>query len=80
VNLLRGFYFREGDCPDRYRTKGDLSLFPSHKAGGFLFVSGQIPSIDDCQFVSGGIAEQTEQVMKIFRRCWVRPEVDWIEW
>ena len=35
------------------------------KAGGFLFVSGQIP-IDPLsgQFVSGGIAEQTEQVMK----------------
>ena len=35
------------------------------KAGGFLFVSGQIP-IDPTsgQFVSGGIAEQTEQVMK----------------
>ncbi|HXM35494.1 MAG TPA: RidA family protein [Pyrinomonadaceae bacterium] len=35
------------------------------KAGGFLFVSGQIP-IDprSGQFVPGGIAEQTEQVMK----------------
>jgi 2-iminobutanoate/2-iminopropanoate deaminase len=35
------------------------------RAGGFLFVSGQIP-IDPTsgQFVSGGIAEQTEQVMK----------------
>lgn len=35
------------------------------KAGGFVFVSGQIP-IDprNGQFVSGGIAEQTEQVLK----------------
>lgn len=35
------------------------------KAGGFLFVSGQIP-IDPLsgQFVPGGVAEQTEQVMK----------------
>lgn len=35
------------------------------KAGGFVFVSGQIP-IDPKtgQFVSGGIAEQTEQVLK----------------
>ena len=35
------------------------------KAGGFLFASGQIP-IDPLtgQFVAGGIAEQTEQVMK----------------
>ena len=35
------------------------------KAGGFLFVSGQIP-IDPAsgQFVPGGIAEQTEQVMQ----------------
>jgi 2-iminobutanoate/2-iminopropanoate deaminase len=35
------------------------------KAGGFLFASGQIP-IDPKSgaFVSGGIAEQTEQVLK----------------
>lgn len=35
------------------------------KAGGFIFVSGQIP-IDpqSGQFVPGGIAEQTEQVLK----------------
>ena len=35
------------------------------KAGGFVFASGQIP-IDPAtgQFVSGGIAEQTDQVLK----------------
>ena len=35
------------------------------RAGGFLFASGQIP-IDPLtgQFVAGGIAEQTEQVLK----------------
>jgi 2-iminobutanoate/2-iminopropanoate deaminase len=35
------------------------------KAGGFVFASGQIP-IDPTtgQFVEGGIAEQTEQVLK----------------
>ena len=35
------------------------------KASGFVFASGQIP-IDPAtgQFVAGGIAEQTEQVMK----------------
>jgi 2-iminobutanoate/2-iminopropanoate deaminase len=35
------------------------------KAGGLVFVSGQIP-IDPAsgQFVAGGISEQTEQVMK----------------
>jgi len=35
------------------------------KAGGFVFVSGQIP-IDPStgQFVAGGVAEQTEQVLK----------------
>src|SRR5919106_4585722 len=35
------------------------------KAGGFVFVSGQIP-IDPKtgEFVSGGIAEQTERVLK----------------
>src|SRR4029079_3057947 len=35
------------------------------KAGGFVFVSGQIPSDPKAvQFVWGGIAEQTEQVLK----------------
>ena len=35
------------------------------KAGGFVFVSGQIPIDPQTgQFVSGGIAEQTEQVLK----------------
>lgn len=35
------------------------------KAGGFVFASGQIP-IDPAtgEFVSGGVAEQTEQVLK----------------
>lgn len=35
------------------------------KAGGFVFASGQIP-LDPAtgQFVSGGISEQTKQVMK----------------
>ena len=35
------------------------------RAGGFVFVSGQIP-IDPAtgEFVKGGIAEQTEQVLK----------------
>lgn len=35
------------------------------KAGGFVFASGQIP-VDPRtgEFVSGGVAEQTEQVMK----------------
>ena len=35
------------------------------KAGGFVFVSGQIPIDPQTgQFVPGGIAEQTEQVLK----------------
>ena len=35
------------------------------KAGGFVFASGQIPIDPQTgQFVSGGIAEQTEQVLK----------------
>ena len=35
------------------------------KAGGFVFVSGQIPIDPETgQFVPGGIAEQTRQVMK----------------
>jgi 2-iminobutanoate/2-iminopropanoate deaminase len=35
------------------------------RAGGFVFVSGQIP-IDPAtgQFISGGVAEQTRQVLK----------------
>lgn len=35
------------------------------KAGGFVFVSGQIPIDPETgQFVAGGITEQTRQVMK----------------
>jgi 2-iminobutanoate/2-iminopropanoate deaminase len=35
------------------------------RAGGFLFASGQIPIDPQTgQFVAGGIAEQTEQVLK----------------
>ena len=35
------------------------------KAGGFVFASGQIPTDPQTgQFVEGGIAEQTEQVLK----------------
>ena len=35
------------------------------KAGGFVFVSGQIPTDPQTgQFVAGGIAEQTERVLK----------------
>jgi 2-iminobutanoate/2-iminopropanoate deaminase len=35
------------------------------KAGGFVFASGQIPIDPETgQFVSGGIADQTRQVMK----------------
>src|SRR5260370_9018041 len=34
------------------------------RAGGFIFASGQIPTDPATgQFVSGGVAEQTEQVM-----------------
>src|ERR687890_674057 len=35
------------------------------RAGGFVFVSGQIPTDPQTgQFVPGGIVEQTEQVLK----------------
>lgn len=35
------------------------------KAGGFVFVSGQIPTDPQTgEFVAGGITEQTEQVLK----------------
>lgn len=35
------------------------------KAGGFVYVSGQIPTDPETgQFVAGGIAEQTERVLK----------------
>lgn len=35
------------------------------KAGGFVFCSGQIPiDAETGEFVSGGVAEQTEQVLK----------------
>jgi 2-iminobutanoate/2-iminopropanoate deaminase len=34
------------------------------RIGDFLFCSGQIPVLGDGQIVSGGIREQTEQVLK----------------
>jgi 2-iminobutanoate/2-iminopropanoate deaminase len=39
------------------------------RCGNFLFASGQIP-IDPAtgEFVAGGIVEQTEQVLRNFRR------------
>lgn len=57
--------------PDRERIQTDnapAAIGPysqAIKAGGFVFVSGQIP-IDPRtgQFVAGGIAEQTQQVLK----------------
>ena len=39
------------------------------KANGFVFASGQIPIIPETgEFVAGGIAEQTEQVIKNLSR------------
>ena len=35
------------------------------RAGGFVFASGQVPLLPETmQFVAGGIAEQTEQVLR----------------
>jgi 2-iminobutanoate/2-iminopropanoate deaminase len=49
--------------PDAPKAIGPYS--PAVRAAGMVFISGQIP-IDPAtgNFVSGGIAEQTEQVMK----------------
>jgi 2-iminobutanoate/2-iminopropanoate deaminase len=57
--------------PDRERIQTDnapAAIGPysqAIKAGGFVFVSGQIPIDPQTgQFVAGGIAEQTKQVLK----------------
>ncbi|MEM5492816.1 RidA family protein [Hoeflea sp. AS16] len=41
-----------------------VPLSPAVRAGDFVYVSGQVPVRDDGTFVSGGIAEQTEQVLE----------------
>lgn len=40
-----------------------VPLSPAVKAGDFVFVSGQVPVRNDGTMVTGGIAEQTEQVL-----------------
>ncbi len=39
-----------------------VPLSPAVRAGDFVFVSGQVPTVDG-KVVAGGIAEQTEQVL-----------------
>ena len=58
-------------APDRERIQTEnapAAIGPysqAIKAGGFVFASGQIPTDPQTgQFVAGGIAEQTEQVLK----------------
>ena len=58
-------------APERERIQTDnapAAIGPysqAIKAGGFVFVSGQIPIDPQTgQFVAGGVAEQTEQVLK----------------
>lgn len=40
-----------------------VPLSPAVRAGDFVFVSGQMPVRNDGTMVTGGIAEQTEQVL-----------------
>lgn len=40
-----------------------VPLSPAVRAGDFVYVSGQVPVRGDGGIVSGGIAEQTEQVL-----------------
>ncbi|WP_425417688.1 RidA family protein [Oricola indica] len=40
-----------------------VPLSPAVRAGDFVFISGQVPVRGDGSIVSGGIAEQTEQVL-----------------
>ncbi|MDZ5695944.1 RidA family protein [Chelativorans sp. M5D2P16] len=40
-----------------------VPLSPAVRAGDFVFVSGQVPARPDGSIVSGGIEEQTRQVM-----------------
>ncbi len=41
-----------------------VPLSPAVRAGDFVHVSGQVPVDADGRVVAGGIAEQTEQVMR----------------
>jgi reactive intermediate/imine deaminase len=41
-----------------------VPLSPAVRAGDFVYVSGQVPTRPDGSVVSGGIAEQTEQVLE----------------
>ncbi len=41
-----------------------VPLSPAVRAGDFVFISGQVPVRPDGSIVSGGIAEQTEQVLE----------------
>ena len=44
--------------------KARVPLSPAVRAGDFVFVSGQTPVDDDGNVVSGGIAAETDQVLK----------------
>ena len=41
-----------------------VPLSPAVRAGDFVFISGQVPVGADGRVVTGGIAEQTEQVLE----------------
>jgi reactive intermediate/imine deaminase len=44
--------------------KSHVPLSPAVKAGGFVFVSGQVPTDQSGAVVSGGIEAQTRQVLE----------------
>ena len=56
---------REAIVPPGIHTAGPYS--PAIRAGGFLFISGQIPVDGAGELVRGGIEEQTRQCMENLR-------------
>jgi 2-iminobutanoate/2-iminopropanoate deaminase len=55
----RGF-----DVTKHYFGTSHVPLTPAVRAGDFVYVSGQVPVGADGAVVAGGVAEQTEQVLR----------------
>ncbi len=45
-----------------------VPLSPAMRAGDFVFVSGQVPVGDDGKIVTGGVAAETDQVIRNIER------------
>lgn len=49
------------------------------RAGDYVHVSGQVPTVDG-EVVPGGIVAQTEQVIANIKRCWRWRAAGWRTW